>query len=81
MDTRTYTAVRNDFANTMNQVCEDHMPVIITRGNAQSVVMLSLEDYNSMQETHYLLASPKNAKRLMDSVNEIEALLARKKKK
>ena len=80
MDTRSYTAVRNDFANTMNSVCEDHTPVIITRGTAPAVVMLSLDDYRAMQETHYLIKSPKNAKRLIDSIDEIESMLAQKKK-
>jgi antitoxin YefM len=81
MDTLTYSAARSRFADTMNQVCQNHMPIIITRGSADPVVMLSLEDYNSMQETTYLMASPKNASRLMDSVNEVEAMLAAKKKK
>ena len=80
MDIRSYTAVRNDFANTMNIVCEDHSPVIITRGNAPAVVMLSLDDYNAMQETHYLMKSPNNAKRIMDSIYEIQSMFAIKKK-
>jgi antitoxin YefM len=81
MEIRSYTAVRNDFANTMNAICEDHTSVIITRSNAPSVVMLSLDDYNAMQETYYLIKSPKNAKRLMDSINEIESMIAVNKKR
>lgn len=45
MDAITYSAARAKLAQTMNRVCEDHAPLIITRSNGQSVVMLSLEDY------------------------------------
>lgn len=55
----------------MDRVCQDHDPVIITRKRDQAVVMLSLEDYESLQETAYLLRSPANAKRLMDSIDEL----------
>jgi len=57
----------------MTKVCEDHDPVIITRQNSESVVMLSLEDYEALCETNYLLRTPKNAKRLLDSVEELSA--------
>ncbi|MBE9159023.1 type II toxin-antitoxin system prevent-host-death family antitoxin [Nodosilinea sp. LEGE 06152] len=73
MDTITYTALRSNLAKTMEQVCDDHAPVTITRSNARSVVMLSLEDYQALAETAYLLRSPKNAKRLLESVVELES--------
>ena len=57
----------------MEQVCEDHAPVIIARNKAQSVVMISLEDYEALQETAYLLRAPKNARRLLESVTELGA--------
>jgi antitoxin YefM len=57
----------------MTRVCEDHEPLIITRNNAQSVVMLSLDDYKSLEETAYLLRSPNNARRLLESIAELEA--------
>jgi len=56
----------------MNQVCDDHAPVIITRNRDQAVVMMSLEDYESLQETAYLLRSPANARRLLDSISELK---------
>jgi antitoxin YefM len=56
----------------MDKVCDDHSPVIITRKNSRSVVMLSLEDYEALEETVYLLRSPKNARRLIGSVEELE---------
>ncbi|MBE0405208.1 type II toxin-antitoxin system Phd/YefM family antitoxin [Halomonas citrativorans] len=72
MDAISYTAARSHLAKTMEQVCEDHSPVIITRSKAPSVVMLSLEDYEALQETAYLLRSPHNARRLLDAIAELE---------
>ncbi|MGD9729482.1 MAG: type II toxin-antitoxin system Phd/YefM family antitoxin [Gammaproteobacteria bacterium] len=72
MDTITYSEVRSKLAKTMEKVCDDHAPVIITRKNSRSVVMLSLDDYEAMEETAYLLRSPRNARRLLESVAEIE---------
>lgn len=72
MDAISYTAARSHLAKTMEQVCEDHSPVIITRSKAPSVVMLSLEDYEALQETAYLLRSPHNARRLLDAMAELE---------
>jgi antitoxin YefM len=64
----SYTAARENLASTMDRVCNDHDPVIITRNREQAVVMLSLEDYEALQETAYLLRSPTNAKRLIESI-------------
>jgi len=71
MDAITYTAARANLASTMDRVCEDHEPLIITRNGQQSVVMLSLEDYKSLEETAYLLRSPENAKRLLSAVGAL----------
>ena len=68
----TYTAARENLASTMDHVCADHDPVIITRNRDQAVVMMSLEDYESLQETAYLLRSPANARRLLDSISEFK---------
>ena len=56
----------------MNRVCEDHIPLIITRQNQDPVVMLSLEDYNAIEETLYLLRSPRNAQRLLKALQAVE---------
>ncbi|HRJ54460.1 MAG TPA: type II toxin-antitoxin system prevent-host-death family antitoxin [Candidatus Thiothrix moscowensis] len=72
MNAISYTAVRADLAKTMNRVCEDHEPIIITRNREQAVVMISLEDYKAMEETAYLLRSPANARRLLESIAELE---------
>ncbi|MDR4518155.1 MAG: type II toxin-antitoxin system prevent-host-death family antitoxin [Nitrosomonas sp.] len=68
----SYTAARSNLAKTMENICNDHEPVIITRKNERSVVMLSLEDYEALEETAYLLRSPKNMKRLIESISELE---------
>ena len=72
MDTITYSEARSKLAKTMEKVCEDHEPIIITRKSEGAVVMLSLEDYESLEETTYLLRSPKNVKRLLESLSQLE---------
>ena len=71
MDAITYTAARANLATTMDRVCADHEALIITRNGQQSVVMLSLDDYKSLEETAYLLRSPANAKRLLAAVEDL----------
>ena len=73
MDAISYTVARQNLAKTMEKVCADHAPVIITRTGKTSVVMMSLEDYQALSETAYLLRSPKNAKRLLESIVELES--------
>jgi len=68
----TYTAARQNFAEIMERVCEDRAPVIVTRGSGGSVVILSLEDYEALEETACLLQSPKNARRLIESAVQLE---------
>ena len=72
MKTISYTAARANLASTMEDVCNDHAPVIITRKSEDPVVMMSLEDYNAMKETTYLLRSPANARKLLESIAELE---------
>ena len=73
MDAISYTSARANLAKTMANVCSDHSPIIITRKSEDPVVMISLEDYNAMKETTYLLRSPANARNLLDSIAELEA--------
>lgn len=68
----SYTAARENLAATMDRVCEDRDPVVITRKRNQSVVMLSLEDYESIQETAHLLRVPANARRLQAAIESLE---------
>lgn len=73
MDAITYSSARANLARTMDRVCDDHEALIITRNGEQSVVMLSLEDYQALEETAYLLRNPTNAKRLLSSVAQLSA--------
>ena len=73
MDAITYSAARANLASVMDRVCGDHEALIITRNGERSVVMLSLEDYNALEETAYLLRSPANTRRLIAAVAELNA--------
>ena len=72
MKALSYTALRNTLAKTKEKVCDDHEPIVITRKSEGAVVMLSLEDYESLEETSYLLRSPKNVRRLFVSIAQLE---------
>ena len=73
MDAISYSTARANLASTMDRVCEDHEPLIITRNGQRSVVMLSLEDYKALEETAHLLRSPTNARRLLSAMRQLEA--------
>ena len=72
MNTISYTYVRANLAKIMDQVCNDHAPVIIIGAQGNSVVLISLEDYQAMEETACLLYSPANARHLLESIAEFE---------
>lgn len=69
----SYTAVRQNLVKTMESVCKDHAPVIVTRKASDSVVIISLDDYSALEETAYLLRSPKNTRRLIESIAQLES--------
>ncbi len=73
MDAITYSSARANLARTMDRVCNDHEPLIITRNGDQSVVMLSLEDFQALEETAYLLRNPANAQRLLSATAQLDA--------
>lgn len=68
MDALNYTTARKELASTMETVCRDNTPVIITKNRDCAVVMISLADYSSLMETDYLLRNPTNAERLRRSI-------------
>lgn len=70
MEAITYTDARNNLAKTMDKVNDDHAPIIITRQNGQPAVLMSLADFEAWQETDYLLRSPANARRLLESIEQ-----------
>lgn len=73
MDAITYSSARARLADTMDRVCDEHEPIMITRTGRQAVVMMALEDFNALEETSYLLRSPRNARRLLESIASVEA--------
>ncbi len=74
MKTTTYSDFRKNMASAIDQVADDHEPVLITRsGGKAAAVLMSLEDFASFEETRYLLKSPENAKRLLNAIEELDA--------
>jgi antitoxin YefM len=72
MKTVNYSELRNQLKSNLDMVCEDHETLIIHRPGGKSVVMMSLEEYNSQKETEYLLSSPKNAEHLERSLMQLK---------
>ena len=72
MNSVTYSNARQNLASLMNEVCSNHDSCVITRKRNQSVVLMSLDDYEALEETAYLLRSPANARRLLESIAEVE---------
>jgi antitoxin YefM len=68
----TYTAARENLAATMDRVCEDCEAVVITRNRDQAVVMISMAEYQALEETAHLTRSPANAQRLIESIQSLE---------
>ncbi|MBN1273380.1 MAG: type II toxin-antitoxin system prevent-host-death family antitoxin [Candidatus Aminicenantes bacterium] len=79
MKSKTYTEAGEKLSDLIERVCEDHDPFIITKRRDKAAVLMSLEDYESLEETCYLLRSPRNAQRLMESIKEIEEGKGKKK--
>ena len=72
MKTMTYSESRARYAEVLNAVTDDREEIVITRAGHEPVVIVSLEDYESLKETAYLLRSPANARRLLASIEELE---------
>jgi antitoxin YefM len=68
----SYTQFRNNLASYMDEVCNGRAPLVITRRNARSVVLMSEEDYDGLMETVHLLNSPANAGRLLRSIADAD---------
>ena len=73
MKTMSYTESRARYAEVLDSVANDREEVIITRAGHDPVVIVSLEDYESLRETAYLMRSPANARRLLDAMERLEA--------
>jgi antitoxin YefM len=73
MNAISYTFARENLKSVIDRVIADHNPVIIVRQRGEAAVLVSQEDWSSMQETLYLLSSPNNARRLMDGIDRLNA--------
>lgn len=73
MDSLSFTDTRANLKAVMDRVVADKAPIAITRQKGEGVVMISASEWSSIEETLYLLQSPKNAKRLLESIAELEA--------
>jgi len=73
MNAINYSELRKKLKDYLDQVYNDHEPLIITRKNNQNIVVLSIDDYNSLVETNYLLSNPGNSRRLLKSLEKSRA--------
>ncbi len=73
MKTMSYSESRARYAEVLDSVVDDREEVVITRAGHEPVVIVSLEDYQSLKETAYLLRSPENARRLLASIESLES--------
>ncbi len=73
MKTMSYTESRAHYAEVLDSVINDREEIVITRAGHESVVLMSLADFESLRETAYLMRSPANARRLLDAMERLEA--------
>ena len=73
MYTLNFSEFRSKLADSMDKVTNNHKPIVVTRGSEKpAVVVMSLDDYRSYEETAYLMSSANNAKRLNESIQEVD---------
>lgn len=73
MNIVSFTEARNSLKSVLDRVVDDSDVTVITRRDSEDAVVMSLDHFNSMQETLYLMSSPKNAERLAESIAQLEA--------
>jgi len=73
MRTMTYSESRAHYAETLSAVVDDREEIVITRAGHEPVVIVSLDEYESLKETAYLLRNPANARRLLGSIERLES--------
>ena len=69
----TFTDLRNNLATHLDKVENDRAELIVTRQGHEPAVIVSLADWEGMKETSYLLSSPANVERLLESIAELDA--------
>jgi antitoxin YefM len=72
MRTMSYSESRARYAEVLDSVVNDREEVVITRANHDPVVIVSLEEFESLRETAHLMRSPTNARRLLDAMERLE---------
>lgn len=70
--TTTYTNARKNLKTVFDAVCNDHGPCLVERREGGNIVLVSEEDFNSLEETAYLLSSPSNLKHIATSLEELD---------
>jgi antitoxin YefM len=73
MDAVSYSDLRQNLKSFMDKVYNDHDPLIITRKNNENLVLISIDEYNSLMETNYLLSNEANAEHLKKSIEQYES--------
>lgn len=73
MDVMTYSDARAQLKGVMDRAIHDRQEVVVTRKNGESVVVVSLETWNAVNETLHLLSTPNNAARLRASIAQLDA--------
>lgn len=72
MKTMSYTESRARYAEVLDSVVDDREEIVVTRSGHEPVVIVSLDEFESLRETAYLMRSPKNARRLLDAMERLE---------
>lgn len=72
MDVITYSDTRAHLKEVMDRVVADRAPVVVSRQKAESVVMISLSDWNAIEESMHLLSNETNRKRLMNAIEQLD---------
>jgi antitoxin YefM len=73
MITISYSEARQNLSETMSKTVKDKVHTLITRQRGRSCVLISLDDYNALQETAYLMSNSANAKHLINSIEELRS--------
>jgi antitoxin YefM len=73
MNSLSFSDARANLKAVMDRAVNDRVPIAITRQRAEGVVMISQSEWEAIEETLYLLRSPKNAARLAQGIAELEA--------
>jgi antitoxin YefM len=68
----SYSQMRQGLKDCLDQVCMEHTPLLITRRKGENVMLLSEDDYRSLEETAYLSRSPRNLQRLLEALHRKE---------